>query len=181
MLGFSGLADHAAAIEVISRLRAFYDAVTPEELELLNTDTRQCAHCSVWYTRDEFYEVVSRPSNALVKVLHWEPQTESGTTIYCRHCTHLVPMPQTNSKHPGFVYVALCDGFYKIGHSADVEGRIRNLNRDFKRVELVCAIDVENRYHAVAHLHTLMLHRHVESDLFDLSPDDVRYLEGLAR
>lgn len=180
ILTYRGLAKHEAASELVALIQAFYSAVTPEELAILNADVLPCHACGVKYTRDEYFEVTTMPDNMLIFKHRWYPQSDEYTTAFCRHCVHTAPLPDFEQDKPGFVYLAECDGYYKIGRSNNAERRMQSLKREFSGVRLLYTIDTNNFYHAEAYLQSMFLHRHVRRELFDLSAEDLRHIAELA-
>ncbi len=86
---------------------------------------------------------------------------------------------QGKRKHrPGFVYIAECEGVYKIGRSLEPEARMRSLRGPGGgKVSLVVsfksddAVDLENE------LHVWFKEKHLEGEWFSLLPEDIETLK----
>lgn len=172
-----GVYSRERALKVIADIKAFYDNITDEEIALLNADTYECPCCGIDYTIDEFHTVESVPN--ATNIFHLNGRRE-GISVYCRHCTYKVPWQTTRNKPaPGYVYLAEWGNLHKIGGSQDPEKRMEILSREYKGIKLVTCKKVDNWRFAEAHLMTIFMHRHIEHELFNLTPEDAQHVARL--
>ena len=79
---------------------------------------------------------------------------------------------------PGYIYIVGANDCYKIGHSANVKLRIRQLSLPFK-VEIVHTIAVSNMLQAESYLHRLLRDKRLNSEWFALTTDDLAQLQAI--
>lgn len=90
--------------------------------------------------------------------------------------------PKKKSEKPGFVYLLKSDkGFWKIGRTQDPESRGKTFGIQLPfEVEFECLIKTENMLATETELHEKFAGKRTNGEWFDLSPDDVAYIKGLA-
>lgn len=80
----------------------------------------------------------------------------------------------------GFVYVLQAGPYFKIGHSADIDDRIKQLSTlpPFD-LELVCSITTPDMVELEKSLHIVFANKRKNGEWFELTPADVEWLKGL--
>lgn len=88
---------------------------------------------------------------------------------------------QTAAK-AGFVYlIQSISGAYKIGRTVNPNNRMATFTVKLPfEVEYVCVIQCEDMYSLERQLHTQFANKRVNGEWFNLSPEDVEYIKGLA-
>lgn len=97
------------------------------------------------------------------------------------------PMPEPKvkkkSEKPGYVYLLKSDkGFWKIGRTVDPENRGKTFGIQLPfEVSFECLIKADNMMLLEAELHHRFDHKRINGEWFDLTPEDVEYIKGLAQ
>lgn len=100
-----------------------------------------------------------------------------------------IPKPTTPAKRPmmgkgraGHVYLLQSvTGHYKIGRTSNPANRLKTFTIKLPfEVEYVCVIACEDMYRLEWDLHEKYESKRVNGEWFNLSPEDVEYLKGLA-
>jgi hypothetical protein len=92
-----------------------------------------------------------------------------------------IPVSNPHPKRRGFVYLMQADnGLYKIGMSADIKKRLKDINRDVPvRVRLIHYIASDYQGMAEAYLHTRFKEEREKYEWFKLTQDQVNWICSL--
>lgn len=91
--------------------------------------------------------------------------------------------PNSSKKSdPGYVYLLKnMEGTYKIGKAKNPEDRLKTFTVKLPfRVEYTCIIPSHDMAELERDLHDLFKHKRVNGEWFNLDPDDVEFIKGLA-
>lgn len=82
----------------------------------------------------------------------------------------------------GFVYLLQSQsGHYKIGRTTNPQNRLKTFSVKLPfEVEYICLIQVQDMYQMESELHTRFAEKRINGEWFNLSPEDVNYIKGLA-
>jgi hypothetical protein len=106
--------------------------------------------------------------------------------------THIVnntwfPKPANEKKaahtpKPGFVYLLKSsEGYYKIGKTKDPKNRMKTFGLKLPmHVEYICLIESDDMGELETMLHIDYQSKRINGEWFDLTPEDVEYIKGLA-
>jgi len=90
--------------------------------------------------------------------------------------------PARRSDSPGIVYVAKCNGAYKIGLSKNPRRRLKEIEREKgSPVKLVYELHTSEMYQTESALHHLFWNRHLEGEWFNLDEADLEYIAWIQR
>ncbi len=89
---------------------------------------------------------------------------------------------KTVKKKPGYVYLIQSPtGAYKIGRTSNPANRIKTFSVKLPfEVEYVCVIPTEDMHGLEAQLHALYAEQRINGEWFNLTPDNVEFIKGLA-
>lgn len=84
---------------------------------------------------------------------------------------------------PGYVYLLRSEnGYYKIGRTQDPQNRVKTFGIQLPfEVEYECLIKTDAMVKLEKQLHDHFAHKRIKGEWFNLSPDDVEYIKGLAQ
>lgn len=89
---------------------------------------------------------------------------------------------RSTSNRSGYVYLVECNFAYKIGIAKNVEQRIQNMQTAAPdEITLLCTISTDDMNGLEKELHTKFKDKRRIGEWFDLSPEDVEYIKGLAQ
>lgn len=93
------------------------------------------------------------------------------------------PKPKKKAEKPGFVYLLKSDkGHYKIGRTVNPESRSKTFGIQLPfDVTFECLIETQNMFALEAELHARFADKRTTGEWFDLTPEDVEYIKGLAK
>jgi hypothetical protein len=83
---------------------------------------------------------------------------------------------------PGFVYLAKCQNYYKIGKSKNPEQRIAEIQTCSPfAIRLIHILPAKNMDRLESNLHKKFDHLRIKGEWFELDDQDVGYIKGLSR
>jgi hypothetical protein len=93
------------------------------------------------------------------------------------------PMPKYGSMRPGVVYLLRADnGYHKIGRAKCLTPRVTQIGIQVPmHIELAYHFEADDCVLAEAHLHERFAAKRVKGEWFDLSPEEVEWICGIAR
>lgn len=90
--------------------------------------------------------------------------------------------PVRHTDSPGVVYIAKCNGAYKIGLSKNPQRRLKDIEyQQGSPVKLIYGINTEGMFQTESALHHLFYDKRIEGEWFDLSEDDLEYIAWIQR
>lgn len=89
---------------------------------------------------------------------------------------------RASAAYKGFVYLIQSPtGYYKIGRTTNPKDRMKTFSVKLPfEVEYVCVIQTDNMYGLEQILHNRFADKRVNGEWFNLSPDDVEHIKGMA-
>ncbi len=108
-------------------------------------------------------------------------QMSVGMVSRCRRELAELGRITIDSDESGFVYLLESSiGLYKIGMAKNVDKRMAAFSGLPFEVSLICSIEAHNMRHLEKALHYKYAEKWVRAEWFALTPDDVKYIKGLA-
>lgn len=90
--------------------------------------------------------------------------------------------PRPKAPEKGYVYLIKRDGLYKIGITKSIKSRISQMKTSSATpIELICEKFCDDMLAVETALHIQFADKRVRGEWFDLSPEDVEYIKGLAQ
>lgn len=129
---------------------------------------------------DEFYQVFS-PED--IGTINREAEDEWHRKAYEESVSVRKERPAVNKPKPGYVYLLQSQsGHYKIGLTKNPEHRAKTFGIQLPfEVEFICLIQTEDMPTLETELHTRFADKRVNGEWFNLAPEDVEYIKGLAK
>lgn len=126
-----------------------------------------------------FYDVYS---DEQIDAINEAAELQFHRDIYQPQATLKTTKKPTRHEKPGFIYlVQSVSGHYKIGLTANPEHRGKTFGVQLPfEVEFICLIKTDNMQRLETELHERFADKRVNGEWFDLTPEDVEYIKGLA-